>query len=104
MSTFEKIVDRGNRTVNDKRDNLITCADGFTLSVLAGPGAYCQPRPDMTEPADYPGPYHMVEVGYPSSPPGKAWAEYGDEDDEIFTFVPVQLVRDLIASHGGEES
>lgn len=58
-------------------ENWITCADGFTLSVVAGRGAYCTPRPTLwadlpvTGEAShgYPGPYTHVEVGFPSDVP-----------------------------------
>lgn len=140
MSVLEQIIAKGNRTLSIARlrkggaelPNWIDCADGFRLSVIAGGGAYCTPRPgtlpydDVDE--DYPGPYSAVEVGYPSEKPEPwhctAWADGFDahkdhpvcdgwetysemgtyEDSSVYARVPVQMVRDLIALHGGEAS
>lgn len=107
--------------------NWIVCADGFKLSVIAGGGAYCSPHPGIDDaPEDYPGPYAAVEVGYPSEKPEPwhctewaegfdshsdhkacdGWGTYADGDDEasVYGYVPVQMVRDLIALHGGEQA
>ena len=130
-STLEQIIARGNRrNVPSKTwpecweiddNNRITCADGFSLSVIAGPGAYCTPRPKMMpglpafelsgeiDDAYYSGPYTHVEVGFPSAKPKpwkKAWRHYSECPDEptgtVYSLVPVELVRDLIKRHGGE--
>ncbi len=90
--------------------NSIVCADGFRLSVIAGWGAYCDPRPDWTDgvPADYAGPYTAVEVGFPSQrpEPWDEWSLYCESPETptetVYGYVPVQIVRDLIESHGGE--
>ena len=90
----------------------ITCADGFTLSVQASYGHYCSPRPPFTKSAHtaWRGPYTAVEVGYPSEQP-EPWSDWlqlseqfsGNPTHEtVYGFVPVQMVRDLIALHGGE--
>lgn len=71
-------------------------------------------------------PYTAVEVGFPSERPEPwhctarqdgwdsnndhgpcdGWESYAERDndptDTVYGFVPVQMVRDLIASHGGE--
>ncbi|WP_442803601.1 hypothetical protein OG411_29720 [Streptomyces pseudogriseolus] len=101
-------------------DNRIVCADGFTLSVIAGAGYYSTPRPALLSglpdglvsnaPRDYPGPYTSVEVGFPSArpEPWAAWAERAEDDGDptgtVYGYVPVQMVRELILSHGGESS
>ena len=117
--SLDQIIERGNRTFDPARmrdpqpPNKIRCADGFTLSVIAGEGAYSSPRPDRygglgDAPGDYPGPYHAVEVGFPSSrpEPWDRWVEYAetpqDPTQTVYGYVPVPLVRDLVASHGGE--
>jgi len=99
-------------------DNRITCADGFSLSVIAGAGYYCTPRPSLLSglpdgvvsdsPRDYPGPYTAVEVGFPSAQP-EPWTEWvqraedeADPTGTVYGYVPVQMVRELILSHGGE--
>jgi hypothetical protein len=97
-----------------KPTNRITCADGFTMSVIAGWGTYCTPRPDGwfdEEPRvgeDYEGPYTHVEVGFPSARP-EPWIEWREwaEDPEnptgtVYAYVPVEAVSTLIESHGGE--
>lgn len=59
-------------------------------------------------PHDFRGPYTALEVGFPTDrpEPWADWAEYADRDDDptesIYPYVPAQLVRDLIVSHGGE--
>ena len=130
MKLQGKLVDtlaHGNRGHRGYEDSLITCADGFTVSVVAGGGTYCTPRPSLCTCAftpdgaktiisahtgftlhDYPGPYTEVEVGFPSArpEPWEQWAEYVEDPDEptetIYSYVPVELVEALIASHGGE--
>lgn len=69
----------------------ITCADGFTLSVQASATHYCSPR-------DNEGPYTSVEVWGCGCPEG--WEDYGDGDDP-YSQIPVQMVLDLVAKHGG---
>lgn len=125
MSTLESIIAEGNRGHCHKDNNHIRCADGFDMSVIAGGGSYCKPRPTFcwTLPSvgheswdpmpgevacDYPGPYVSVEVGYPSERP-EPWDEWswycGDAEDPtgtVYCRVPVDMVRRLVASHGGE--
>ncbi|MGW7350886.1 hypothetical protein [Streptomyces sp. NPDC054784] len=123
---FNAIVEGGNawRRGGGKRpvQNLITCVDGFELSVLAGAGAYCAPRPPLFPHlpysgdalsdvgADYPGPYTAVEVGFPSErpEPWAAWSRYAEGADDptetVYGYVPVDVVRELIVSHGGERT
>jgi hypothetical protein len=123
---LEEIIARGNRGhVGYNNPNWIDCADGFRVSVLAGGGVYCVPRPalcacgigeepypfmDGGTPHDYPGPYTRVEVGFPSARP-EPWAEWSlyaespdDPQESVYGNVPVELVRALIASHGGEKN
>ena len=79
----------------------ITCEDGFSLSVHAGAFLYSTPRSNH-------GPWTHVEVGFPSArpEPWDAWAEYVEEADKptetVYSYVPVDLVADLITAHGGE--
>lgn len=102
----------------------IVCADGFHLSVIAGCGAYSAPRTSLPgyddldlswEPADYPGPYTAVEVGFPGERPepwdgrgGEGWGWYAEEPatptETVYGWVPGDMVRDLILLHGGEKS
>lgn len=92
--TLLSIAARGNFDRTEESDNWITCADGFRLSVIAGSGAYCSPRPAFSSmylpnihevPSTYPGPYTHVEVGFPSERP-EPWSchhertVYGDDE------------------------
>ena len=87
--------------VMDDRDlptaKRITCKDGFSLSVQATHGAYCSPRTNI-------GPWARVEVGFPSAPP-ELIMEYAENDSEptdtVYGYVPIELVEELIALHGG---
>ena len=79
---------------------IITCKDGTTLSVQASCTHYCEPDDDY-------GPYSEVEVGRLSTPPPESWAPYAEggesvEKAKVFAFVPIELVREFIALHGGE--
>jgi hypothetical protein len=75
----------------------ITCKDDFSLSVQASHGAYCRPRQNI-------GPWYEVEVGFPSATPEliMGYAEQSDRPtDTVYPYVPVELVEQLIALHGG---
>ena len=88
---------------DDVRPNVvppIVCADGVTLSVQASRTHYCSPR-------DCYGSWDEVEVGFPSVAVPE-WANYKDQQgkadtDTVFAYVPVELVREFIAAHGGEK-
>lgn len=122
MSDFEAIVAFGNRGDHaPKTPNRITCADEFNVSVIAGGGAYCSPRPALcwggscpqgpdilaSVGCEYPGPYTHVEVGFPSErpEPWSTWEQYAEDmgapTETVYSYVPVELVRALIESHGG---
>ena len=108
----------------------IKCKDGFSISVQASNGHHCHDATgtndhywNRTKPIP---PYKSVECGYPSEPPEPwhctawhegydrhedhqvcdGWEAYSDDPDSgtggIFAYVPVELVRALIESHGGE--
>ena len=75
----------------------VVCADGFSMSVQASRGSYCNPRNDT-------GPYDSVEVGYPSSKCG--WLHQYAEDpakptQTVYGWVPADTVIKCIDSHGG---
>ena len=80
----------------NKRDSVeqgIKCADGAMLSVQASEGHYCKPRNNQ-------GPWHQVEVGFPDPKP-EGWEAYSNSED-IYSCVPVELVKKYILLHGGE--
>ena len=81
-----------------KRNELVVCADGFTMSVQAHAGAYCLPK--MTGAPVY----REVEVGFPSieEPMLMEWADEAHRPtDTVYGYVPVQVVTTVIAKHGG---
>jgi hypothetical protein len=123
VKRLNRIVAKG--VSSRRRGNWIRCRDGFQMSVIARWGTYCRPkiafcmdplswkrgpcgkcREDgySEVPCDYRGPFTHVEVGFPSlrPEPWEDWAPYTDEDEEIFAYVPVELVRRLIIKHRGE--
>ena len=138
-TTFRRIRMRGNRpahvfTATSVRflppdldqDNIVTCADGFRFSVIAGANVYSLPRvnglPDFPDTmtrsmgmtsAGYPGPYTHVECGFFNGKlpkPAKLWRFYSDYGHrstyrhriDVYAYVPVRLVYALIRRHGGE--
>ena len=119
MSALEEIIAHGNRGHRRVDNNHITCADGSTLSVIAGGGTYCHPTPPFcscqylplgdADPRlrrpwevahDYPGPYTKVEVmpGACVGKPPKWWRKAAGD----VASVDVEKVRRFVAEHGGE--
>lgn len=76
----------------------IKCSDGFEMSVQASSGHYCSPR-------DSYGPWSAVEVGYPSAKVDSFMPYIDGSDsnptDTVYGYVPIELVVDAIAAHGG---
>lgn len=88
----------------DQRDRImpgIVCKDGVTLSVQASNHHYCSPRTNDA-------PWSTVEVGFPSVVPPQAWEQYADEWSDpkgtVYGYIPVELVREFIKLHGGEDA
>lgn len=107
---LDQIIARGNAVgdeIENPPSNFIECSDGFQLSVIAGYGTYCLPRP-WRRGQDL-GPYHAVEVGFPTSRPEPwgAWHAYCESPRNptgtVYGFVPHAMVRALITLHGGEK-
>ena len=79
----------------------IVCADGFTMSVQANENAYCSPRVNSATM------YVEVEIGYPSAREEliMPWAESpATPTDTVYGYVPVSVVTNVIAKHGGMTS
>ena len=77
---------------------LITCNDGFSVSVQASHRNYCSPRED-----DAPA-YSRVELGFPSAEDSiiTRFAENpSDPTETVYGWVPAPLVLCLIGRHGG---
>lgn len=80
------------------RNAKVVCADGFEMSVQAHQGAYCSPRLNNADR------YKEVEVGFPSieEPMLMEWCEEPHQPtDTVYGYVPVQVVTNVIAKHGG---
>ena len=80
------------------RFEMVTCADGFSVSIQAGKFNYSESKTDTSHA------YESVELGFPNSPCIfiKDYAE--DPDDLTYTvygYVPAHIVRKMIAAHGG---
>ena len=76
----------------------LVCADGFEMSVQAHQGAYCTPRRNNAKK------YKEVEVGFPSAeePMLMEYVESeGKPTDTVYPYVPVGVVTNVIAKHGG---
>jgi len=76
----------------------ITCVDGFSMSVQANRGSYCEPRNGGR------GPWSLVEVGYPSTKE-ELLMPYADSPESptetVYGYVPIAVVDEVIAKHGG---
>ena len=79
----------------------VECADGFFMSVQVSETHYCSPRiNDATE-------YIRVEIGYPSEREEllMPFAEREEHPtDTVYGYVPVSIVDEVIAKHGGFKS
>jgi len=85
------------RQLNEK----VVCADGFAMSVQANENAYCTPRQTGAEE------YTEVEIGFPSAREELIidWAEDREDPTEcVYGYVPVSVVTNVIAKHGGVRS
>lgn len=93
---FQHIPGFGDVQLKYKR---IVCNDGFSVSVQAFSAAYCLPREDKAWP------YTHVELGYPSSGDEliEEYCEWLTEDptDNVYGYVPIDIVNKLIEKHGG---
>tara|TARA_A200000159_G_C7325709_1_gene340873 strand:- start:613 stop:954 length:342 start_codon:yes stop_codon:yes gene_type:complete len=76
---------------------IVTCADGFSMSVQASQTHYCDPRDDV-------GPYTHVEVGVPSTYDFYL-REYAADPSRptgtVYGYVPADTIVMCIDAHGG---
>ena len=84
--------------MSPKLNQKVVCADGFSMSVQANATAYSMPK--MTGAPVY----TEVEIGFPSAKEEllMEWCE--DKEDPtgtVYGYVPVQVVVNVIAKHGG---
>jgi len=81
-----------------KRYEKAVCNDGYTVSVQADKFVYCTPRRDGARA------YSEVELGFPSEHDSLLDAYACPMTGQSFGYVPVGVVRQLIAKHGGLKS
>jgi len=89
---MNEILDKMNRY------SKVICADGFEMSVQANEAAYCTPRMNNADR------YKEVEVGFPNDiePMLLEYVENeGKPTNTVYPYVPVQVVTNVIARHGG---
>ena len=85
-------------TAGSNRNRQVVCADGFKMSVQAFAGGYCTPRIIGAVK------FTSVVVGFLSDPEELLmdWAEEPDKPTQtVYGYVPVQVVTNVIAKHGG---
>lgn len=91
----------GNTSVRPR----VHCADGVSLSIQASEYAYCSPRQRLQRPWGF---YGLVEVAFiynkdsKTFPPPDIWRQYQDGTRQVWAYVPVSVVKEFIAEHGGE--
>ena len=83
----------------------VECADGFTFSAQAGSALYCTPRINLY-PETWGDGYQEIELGYPSAHDElideyAEMSEYDNYTETVYGYVPVEVVDQLIAKHGG---
>jgi len=74
----------------------IFCKDGFSMSIYASAEHSCVPKVDNAKE------YFMVEVRFPVPQEDMLWAYYDTlAGMGIYTFVPVDVVQQIVDKHGG---
>ena len=73
-------------------------ADGFSVSIQAHDGAYCEPRRDSFRA------YKSVELGFPSAP-DPFIIDYAEDPTDltgtVYAYVPAAVVYKMILAYGG---
>jgi len=80
----------------------IICKDGFTMSVQAGRGMYCDPRVTAFFTNSFI--YSELEIGFPSRKE-ELLMEYAEDrnkpKDTVYPYVPVGVIDKVIEKHKG---
>lgn len=100
---LDKTFDAANRKSRSPRSDtlelvpMVTCADGFKVSIQASSTHCCAPRANAPW-------YSQFELGFPSAS-DPLILPYAKESDDptntVYPYVPRSVVIDLIVSHGG---
>jgi len=94
IATKKSIADK----LNEHPIPMLTCKDGFTMSVQVGKYLYCEPKIDT---APY---YSKVEVGFPSKEESLLMPYVEDINhptETVYGYVPVYIIEQVIDKHGG---
>lgn len=79
----------------------IYCKDGFSMSVQASYIHYCSPRKNT-------GPWETFEVGFPTMLEPKLYPfmemRDGEPTQSVYGWVPIKVLIQIIAWHGGLRS
>ena len=78
----------------------IFCNDGFSMSVQAFDGAYCDPRELLSDANEY----THFEVGFPSEKPSFFFERADDcnnPTETVYGYVSAELIQQEIDLHGG---
>jgi len=97
QKTQPKMLDFGYGQIQVGIRPRVVCNDGFSVSIQASRGHYCYPREDNLQE------YQEVELGYPDVA-DEIIEDYADGDDltnTVYAFVPIEVVEELLAKHGG---
>jgi hypothetical protein len=83
-----------------RRISHVVCNDGFWVSVQAGINMYSSPDENC-------GPWTEFELGYPSAEEPRLLkylqVESKDPLKSVYPYVPIEVVREVIAAHGGTD-
>lgn len=79
------------------RSNKVKCKDGFEIGVQASIWHYCTPRATLRNGERY----KKLELGYANAREDLL-EEY--RDGVVYPYVPVDLVNEVLAKHGGIEN
>ena len=92
-----KVIDylKLDRYSNDYARYPVICADGFTISIQHSNVHHCSKEDNN---------FNFLELGYPSRVCGSLM-EYAENSDDpletIYTYVPLELIEEIVKSHGG---
>lgn len=102
MKTFNDWLNEG-RTVTNEWDahiSRVKCADGYSVSIQASSRHYSTPRETIQAVQHY----SEFELGYPSLA-DDVLLEYAEDadtpTDTVYSFVPREVIEQVIATHGG---
>lgn len=86
-------VKRGEGKLPNTQIPRVICNDKTVISIQASEFHYCHPRNNN-------GPWDEVEIGFPTCSM-EGFEQYDDGTGDVFSFVPIELVVELINKHGG---